>query len=347
MCLDTLDVNASELSTINTAWTVDVYKNILSASNANTVQPLAPDSRYFSILGRKNLVRSDTSAYAYKVTIDRTDVSASIGPEVYWMLYACGTYTELLNLSCEFGPAVTSGSPGNWSFWVVTENSEKTLSLGVVCCFHETFEAEEFDGVPAYDVNFSLDVSVTPYTRDEYENAMLEQQVITNDKLGEANALQEEANTLQEEANTLQEEANETSRGILSSITDFFGSFFQNLIDSVISVFVPDSETMKGLFDELNQFFSDTFGFLYYPFEFLIQAFDVFLNSDSSTGLTFPSFSLMGYEVWGEQTYDLGSDELTGNIFSYVRLGTGALLSLAFVNYLRNFFDKRFGGGGS
>lgn len=163
----------------------------------------------------------------------------------------------------------------------------------------------------------------------------------------QGNILQVESNKVQEEIKDLQTEQNETSKGILSSITDFFGSFFQNLIDSVISVFVPDSETMKGLFDELNLFFSDTFGFLYYPFEFLITAFDVFLNSDSSTGISLPSFSIMGHEVWSTQTYDLGSDELAGNIFTYVRIGTGALLSLAFVNYLRNFFDKRFGGGGS
>lgn len=149
------------------------------------------------------------------------------------------------------------------------------------------------------------------------------------------------------EQTEVQKEQAETSKGILSSITDFFGSFFDNLINSVISVFVPSSEEMSGLFDELNQFFSDTFGFLYYPFEFIIKAFDIFLNSDSSTGLTFPSFSIMGYEVWGKQTYDLASDELAGTVFTYVRIGTGTLLSMAFVAYLRNFFDKRFGGGGS
>ena len=167
------------------------------------------------------------------------------------------------------------------------------------------------------------------------------------ESVGSLRDLVESQTGILEESKNIQKEQAETSKGILSSITDFFGSFFDNLIQSVISVIVPSSEEMSVLFGQLNQFFSDTFGFLYYPFDFLIRAFNVFLDSDSETGLTFPSFSIMGHEVWGSQTYDIGSDDLAGSIFQYVRIGTGALLSLGFVDYLRRFFDKRFGGGGS
>lgn len=157
----------------------------------------------------------------------------------------------------------------------------------------------------------------------------------------------EEGNQLQQESNDLQKEENETSKNIFSSMSDFFGGFFDNLINSIIGIFVPSSEELQGLFDRLNTFFSDTFGFLYYPFDFIIQAFNIFMDSDSSTGMTFPGFSIMGYEVWQDYTYDIGADEVAGTIFNYVRIGTGAILSMFFIGYLRNFFEKRFGGGGS
>lgn len=110
---------------------------------------------------------------------------------------------------------------------------------------------------------------------------------------------------------------------------------------------MPTTEEMGDLFNRLNDFFSDTFGFLYYPFDFIVDAFNIFLEADSETGLTIPAFSIMGYEVWSDMTYDIASDSLVGSIFGYVRMGTGAMLAMWFVNYLRNFFDKRFGGGGN
>lgn len=191
----------------------------------------------------------------------------------------------------------------------------------------------------------SPNLVVYELTESEVEAYSGQSQVVGSIEQG--NILQMEENALQKELNDLQKEENETSKGIFSAITDFFGSFFGNLIDAVLSLFIPSSEEMGALFDELNQFFSDTFGFLYYPFDFLIRAFDIFLDGDSGTGVTLPGFSIMGYEVWSEQTYDLASDELVGTVFEFVRIGTGALLSMAFVSYLRNFFDKRFGGGGS
>ena len=141
------------------------------------------------------------------------------------------------------------------------------------------------------------------------------------------------------------QDTNETTKGIFSSIKDFFGSFFQNLINAVVSLFVPSAEEMGGLFDQLNQFFSDRFGFLYAPFDYMIRLMNVFLSSTGTTGITLPGFSIMGYEVWSDQTYDLSSDPLVGTILGYVRIGTGILLSGYFIMFLQNFFKERFGSG--
>ena len=161
------------------------------------------------------------------------------------------------------------------------------------------------------------------------------------------NELIEQTEQQHEEQMQQAEEHHEETKGLLQKIIDFCTGFFDSLKELVIGLFVPEEEEMKALFDQLNTFFEETFGFLYYPFEFLATAFDIFVNSDSSTGLTLPGFQIMGETVWGDQTYDISSNEVAGSVFEYVRIGTGSILSLAFVDYLRRFFDKRFGGGGN
>lgn len=148
-----------------------------------------------------------------------------------------------------------------------------------------------------------------------------------------------------QKGNEIAEETKETTKGIFSSITDFFGNFFQNLIDTVVSIFVPSAEEMGDLFGQLNDFFSNTFGFLYAPFDYIIQLLGVFTSATGDTGLTFPGFSIMGYEVWPDITYDLSEDELVGTILGYVRTGTGILLAGWFIMYLQDFFKERFGKG--
>lgn len=156
--------------------------------------------------------------------------------------------------------------------------------------------------------------------------------------------LEDIRNNTKDSADELKEQT-ETQKGIFGSIKDFFGSFFQNLIDSVIGLFVPSSDEMSDLFGQLNDFFSDTFGFLYAPFDYLIQLIGVFTSSTGTTGLTLPGFSIMGHEVWGDQTYDISSDPVAGQVLGYVRIGTGVLLAGWFIMYLQDFFKERFGKG--
>ena len=196
---------------------------------------------------------------------------------------------------------------------------------------------------PKIDVRFGVPDAYTiglfEYAGSNISNSDLEDQTqqitdkidSTNDKI--------------DSTNEKLDEANETSKGIFASITEFFGSFFKNLIDSVISLFVPSADEMGELFNQLNQFFSDRFGFLYAPFDYMIRLMQVFLSSTGGTSLTFPGFSIMGYEVWPDLTYDLSEDPLVGQICGYVRIGTGILLAGYFIMYLQNFFKERFGSG--
>lgn len=212
--------------------------------------------------------------------------------------------------------------PTAWYFWLkgsgaVAETYYPTSSGGSIQYYR-----------PSYSVKMSFTFKYRWYS----------------DNIASSSDIQKNTDAV-EKGNDLQKEANETSKGIFASIKDFFGSFFSNLINSVISLFVPSSDEMSDLFDQLNQFFSDRFGFLYAPFDYMIRLCKVFTSSTGSTSLTFPGFSIMGEQVWADQTYDLASDELVGTILGYVRTGTGILLAGYFIMFLQNFFKERFGTG--
>lgn len=142
------------------------------------------------------------------------------------------------------------------------------------------------------------------------------------------------------------EEQTKEQKGFFKSVLDFFGGFFGNLIDAVIGLFVPSAEDMQGLLQQLNDFFSKTFGFLYYPFEVIIQLFQALVSDGGGTSITFPGFSIMGYTVWEDISYNLADNELGKLVYPTVQTISGVLLGGWFIMYLRRFFDERFGGGG-
>lgn len=180
-------------------------------------------------------------------------------------------------------------------------------------------------------------------------------------KLTEINTNQTSSNVLQQESNQIaqdtqnqivqgneiaqdqlevEQEQAETTKSIFEKITDFFGSFFENLINAVIGLFVPGEEEMAELFNQLNDFFADKFGFLYYPFELLTKVFNVLMTDSTTTAMTFPGITVLGYELCPAMEIDIAQNELVGDIFGHIRMITGGTMCFAFVNYLRTKFDK-------
>lgn len=284
----------------------------------------------------RNFFTTNKNVYAYQI---RLDISNTVfnGSNILQQSYAFGPWDQI-----QAGNAsVISSSKNNSGFviWVVTNYSEVSYYFGLLSYCHYKYNyLSSSTGNPwvdyfyaSYNLKADLKFTITPYTETGYYKAIADNTKETNKKL--------------DEANKIAQDTNETTKGIFSSIKDFFGSFFQNLINAVVSLFVPSAEEMGGLFDQLNQFFSDRFGFLYAPFDYMIRLMNVFLSSTGTTGITLPGFSIMGYEVWSDQTYDLSSDPLVGTILGYVRIGTGILLSGYFIMFLQNFFKERFGSG--
>lgn len=114
----------------------------------------------------------------------------------------------------------------------------------------------------------------------------------------------DKGNNLQEKNNQLQKEQNETSKGILGKITDFFGSFFENLK----GLFVPEDGYFSDFFTRLNDFFSEKLGMLYAP----IDMFITFLNtikdaSSTDSGITFPELAWDGTVIIPETKFSFNT----------------------------------------
>lgn len=123
------------------------------------------------------------------------------------------------------------------------------------------------------------------------------------------NQLIEEGNKLQEESNKLQEEENEISGNILDKISDFFGGFFDNLINLFTSVFVPEDGYFEEYFARLNEFFSEKLGMLYVPIEMLLEFLGMFLDESEvfMPGFYFPGVKWEDMYVIEPQYINLAS----------------------------------------
>ena len=154
------------------------------------------------------------------------------------------------------------------------------------------------------------------------------------DSIQGGNNLQDESNQLQDKNNQLQEEQNETTNNIFSSITDFFGGFFDNLI----GIFVPEDGYFEDFFARLNNFFSDKLGMLYTPVDIFVEVLGAIQNSGGDGGgLVFPEVKFQEYVIIEQQTINLNSiaGEFDG-LQDAVYLGTDVIMIGGILELLQN-----------
>ena len=122
----------------------------------------------------------------------------------------------------------------------------------------------------------------------------------------------------------IQEEQKETTKGIFGKITSFFDGFG----DMAAHLVVPTSDELMTFLDEVNTWFGDRLGFIYYPFDFAVQVVQAFALGDANQLFSVPALTLniLGeqYTIWESFAVDLDAM----GIFTYVRYFTSAILCL-------------------
>lgn len=281
---------------------------------------------------------TSADVYGYSVKVKHYLGEYALKSSIRSVSFLVGDESDILNGS-SFRTSVSDGSQQTSVFWLKNDNSVRDIFLSPLIEF--TYSEQDFDSDSAsIDVWYRVDIEVVPYTKEEYNASVsaIEKQTLE---------LKKQTLEMEEQTEELKEQT-ETQKGMLSKMSEFFGGFFDNLKNAVIGLFVPSKEEMSSLFDRLMQFFNETFGFLFYPFDFIVRLVELFLTSaNDDTSIVFPGFSIMGMQVWETMEIDLTAYEVTRELFGYVRMLTGAIIAFGFIDYLRKYFDKRFGGGGS
>ena len=80
-------------------------------------------------------------------------------------------------------------------------------------------------------------------------------------------------NSIDNQTNAIKENT-ETSKNILQKIIEIPKMIIEGLLDMIKSIFIPSDDFFTNWLDDLNEYFGDKFGILYYPFQLLID----FLN---------------------------------------------------------------------
>ena len=196
------------------------------------------------------------------------------------------------------------------------------------------------------------------YTVEDKQGNLLLDQILTveqgqatlitrgNELQEEANAMQSQEIQLQEEANQLQEEANETGKSLLEKVTDFFDNFFSRLGEFLLGLIVPSADELTVFLDEVNDWFGERLGFIWYPFSFAVDMVSALANGTAETGFQVPEFKLdiLGteYQIWPGMTVDMDAF----GIFRYVRIFTSFLLVAGIVKLAYDKWDEWIGGHG-
>lgn len=167
---------------------------------------------------------------------------------------------------------------------------------------------------------------------------------------------EEELQNKQDQTNQKLDEANETNKGIwdtikkvLSYINPFSENFFvykliDLLIEAIKSLFIPSDDFFSTYFTNLQNWFSDRLGFLFYPFELIIDILNDMLNINfSEPQFTIPDINepFTGNKLISSTTFNF-NDLLNNNVWNTVHNIYLILVDVAIVFGLVNLFHKKY-----
>ena len=120
-----------------------------------------------------------------------------------------------------------------------------------------------------------------------------------------------------------------------NSILDFFGSILSDFGDLLVSLFVPDSDEFSSVFDTLSSFLNNKLGFLMFPFDFIIDFLNRFVNLPNEPvknitvssvqigdfGTLIPGFSFNFSEYWEKEPFSQFYDIYLIFIHAFIGFG--------------------------
>lgn len=167
-----------------------------------------------------------------------------------------------------------------------------------------------------------------------------------------SDAIKDQTQKIEEQTEAIKENT-ETNKNIFQQIIELPGKLIGLLLDALKSLFIPGDDFFTMWLDDLNKYFGDAFGILYYPFEILIDFLNrvQIINETTTAIIHIPEFrfDFLGYEMIliPEYTFDFNSiliNETYKNIHT-IYLGVVDLILWLSVVYLASRCIKNVIGG--
>lgn len=128
---------------------------------------------------------------------------------------------------------------------------------------------------------------------------------------------------------------------------NFFGrKLVELIIDGLKGLFIPENEYFSNYFDELNNWFSDRLGFLYYPLDVLFDLFNRFLSlSSDNLVIRIPEIKEPTTDVVliNNQSFDFNTlleNQVLRNLHNIYLILIDAIICFGLVNLLYNKYEE-------
>lgn len=245
----------------------------------------------------------DTGIWDY-VVVYSNDYIEDKWKDIYLLSYDYGTKSdESLSIYPKKVIPITGGTSSSYytntneygyTFMIPTSefglNFKSNHSYTLKLAFKELVD---YEGSSISTYNYFTTYNFTVGTLNT-EDILNSNQNIINNKLDEqTNIIKEQTQVIEQQTQAIKEQ-HETSKGIwgsikevLSYINPFSENFFAyNLVELIIngikSLFIPSDGFIENFFNNLKNWFSDRLGFLFYPFELIIDILNKMLNINFS-----------------------------------------------------------------
>lgn len=192
----------------------------------------------------------------------------------------------------------------------------------------------------------------------EFTVAERKAEEVIKDKQDETNSKLDDQNKKLDEQNEKLDEQNKTSKGIwdtikevLSYINPFSENFFvykliSLLIDAIKSLFIPSDDFFSNYFTNLKNWFSDRLGFLFYPFELIMDILDKIVNINfSDPVIHIPDINepVTNTKLISAATFDFNSllsNSILKNIHDIYLIGVDVVIVIALVNLAKRKWEE-------
>ena len=146
-----------------------------------------------------------------------------------------------------------------------------------------------------------------------------------------------------ENTDKLTKNQDENTNKVTEKLEDVKTGIISGIIEGLKNLFIPSEDFFKSYFDDLYSWFGERLGFLSFPIDLLAELAEMFLGSSSTDCiLTLPRFSISGFKLWKESSFNLTSflNENFKFVLDAIKLGTSVILVFNFIHLCERKWEE-------